>query len=110
TSGIAPEFDPMMGMPQPMPGMMPQQPATYQQPTMPQQPMMPQQPVAPAAFAPAIAVPQAPAAVVPQVPGAQPAQPAQKTVLLPLERRAASSAASEEVQNLDFMTELPDID
>ena len=100
-----------MGMPQPMPGMMPgmmpQQPAMYQQPTMPQQPMMPQQPVAPAALAPAIAVPQAPAAVAPQVPSAQPAQ---KTVLLPLERRTATSAASEEVQNLDFMTELPDID
>jgi hypothetical protein len=73
--------------------------------------MMPQQPVAPAAFAPvatpAMAVQQTPAANAPQVPSAQPAQ---KTVLLPLERRSATSAASEEVQNLDFMTELPDID
>jgi hypothetical protein len=31
-------------------------------------------------------------------------------VLLPLERRAANAASPEEVKDLDFMTELPDID
>ena len=38
-----------------------------------------------------------------------PASPAQKTVLLPLERRMPVSAEGDQAVNLEFMTELPDV-
>lgn len=109
---MMPQFP--MGMPQPMPGMMPGM--------MPQPQMMPPQPFMPPAQAPPqqnhVPGPAPGAAAVPPVapaPAAQPAsgpasQAAPKTVLLPLERRAANAASPEEVKDLDFMTELPDID
>ncbi|MEY3175310.1 MAG: hypothetical protein RLZZ436_3224, partial [Planctomycetota bacterium] len=76
---------------------------------MPGAPQMP--PAMPAAAIPApVATPQ-PAAVAQQPPAQTPAgESGQKTVLLPLERRNAPAAApAEEHEELEFMTELPDI-
>jgi serine/threonine-protein kinase len=110
-----PMMPPMMPtmMPQPMmqppmmPGMMPQ--PMMPPGVMPGAPQMP--PAMPAAAIPApVATPQ-PAAVAQQPPAQTPAgESGQKTVLLPLERRNAPAAApAEEHEELEFMTELPDI-
>lgn len=123
---------PMMpGQPMPgmmPPGMMPGQPGMMPPGMMPGQPMsgMPQQPqmapgmppaAAPPHMAPAAPPVAQPAPVQPapvqQQPPAQPQAPAQKSVLLPLERRLPSQHIqnkSPEDETLEFMTELPDID
>jgi serine/threonine-protein kinase len=128
--GLMPGMVPQMpyGMPpQGMPGMM--YPGMMQQPMMPQVPMMPQQMMQP--FPPGMAVPQTmspqgipqPTSSVPNSvsqpapSGVSPAQPATtppkengvKGLQLPLERRTAKSSPPEVVEDLDFMTELPDI-
>ena len=58
---------------------------------------------------PGVAVPVSPQAVAPQPVVAPPKEKPVKNVQLPLERRSAKSSASEVVEDLDFMTELPDI-
>ncbi len=103
----------MMMPPQPMMPMMQQFPPGMPGPQMmppqavPQQSVMPQQPV------PQPVVQQSVAPGPPSVAASAPTTPpAPKKVLLPLERRAAVSAAPENPEvdeNLDFMTELPDI-
>jgi serine/threonine protein kinase len=130
--GLMPGMVPQMpyGMPpQGMPGMM--YPGMMQQPMMPQVPMMPQQMMQP--FPPGIAAPQtmspqgmpqsqptssvSNSASQPAASGASPVQPATtppkengvKNLQLPLERRTAKSSPPEVVEDLDFMTELPDI-
>jgi hypothetical protein len=78
-------------------------------------------PPQPQMMPPAAAVPPQPAPVAPPVAPQpqqlqqpqQPQQPAQKSVLLPLERRLPSQHIQNktpEDENLEFMTELPDID
>jgi serine/threonine-protein kinase len=118
---MQPPMMPGMMPPQMMPGMMPQpmmhpgmMPAAPQMtPGTPAQSMP--NPVAPPAPTPTAATPPATVAPQPAVPSAQPspAAPAsegQKTILLPLERRAAAAAKpAEEHTDLEFMTELPDI-
>jgi hypothetical protein len=130
--GLMPGMVPQMpyGMPpQGMPGMM--YPGMMQQPMMPQVPMMPQPMMQP--FPPGMAVPQTmspqgipqsqPTSSVsnsvsqPAPSGVSPAQPAAappkengaKNLQLPLERRTAKSSPPEVVEDIDFMTELPEI-
>jgi hypothetical protein len=93
---------PVPGQPGMIPGMPPQQMPPQQMPSAPQ--LMPPQavPVQPAPQ-PAPPKPATPAA-------AQPAASPERKVLLPLERRMPSAnARPEEVADLEFMTELPDI-
>lgn len=98
------------GMMPGQPGMMPGQPPVQGMPPQPQMtPVMMPPAAAPPQPAPAAAPPVAPQAQQPQ----QPQQPAQKSVLLPLERRLPSQHIqnkSPDDENLEFMTELPDID
>jgi hypothetical protein len=55
------------------------------------------------------AVPVSQQAVAPQPVVVPPKENPVKNVQLPLERRSAKSSAPEVVEDLDFMTELPDI-
>jgi serine/threonine-protein kinase len=121
--GMMPQMP--FGMPpQPMPGMMypgmmPQVPMMPQpmapQPMMqPFPPGMAQQPMNPQGIpqslpSPVAAVPVSPQAIAPQPVVAAPKENPVKNVQLPLERRSAKSSAPEVVEDLDFMTELPDI-
>jgi hypothetical protein len=101
------------------PGMMPQVPMMPQpmapQPMMqPFPPGMAQQPMNPQGIpqslpSPVAAVPVSPQAIAPQPVVAAPKENPVKNVQLPLERRSAKSSAPEVVEDLDFMTELPDI-
>lgn len=110
--------------PQPIPGMMypgmvPQLP--MMNPAMPQPSMMQPYPQGVTASPPTLSLPSslvppqagsvqaasvgmAPQSVVPETPANS-----SKNVPLPLERRSAKSSASETVEDLDFMTELPDV-
>lgn len=103
---MMPQMMPGMAPPMMMPGMMPGM-APGMMPPAPQMPaaVMPQPAVAAAFPAPVI---QSPAIAQP-APAAN-ADGGQKTVLLPLERRAATAAApATDHADMDFMTELPDI-
>lgn len=107
------------GMMPGQPGMMPGQPGQpmpgQQVPPVAPQPPVSAAPVVPPQMAPAPQAPPAPVPPVQQQPQApaQPAAPTQKAVLLPLERRLPSQHIQNktpEDENLEFMTELPDID